>query len=183
MFWPHNTHIHLPSTLSSKRWVINISGEHLSDSEMSLLQKGMKFAISPSNLRIIITPIEQAVQKLLPHTADFVRMSVFTALKMNKLPCLNITPSEREALQALRKRENLILPADKGRSTVLLTKIEYKRKAYDILQGDQTFYSMTHSNLREMSHSFTSRHKKKSWSPPESLLVYSPIRQQDPILL
>lgn len=131
----------LPTKVPNKeRWVINIPGQNLSDSKISFLQNGINFSIAPSNLPVmdIITPIEQAVQKLQPTTAEMVRMSLFASRNRNKTPRLNITPSEREAFKVLKNRENLmILPADKGRSTVILTKTQYESKAYDILQGDQ----------------------------------------------
>ena len=134
-----------PPGLNKDKWVINLSGQELSESEVSLLQKGMNFAISPSKLPLlqIITPIEQAMQKLPPSTAEIIRASVFLTLKKHKPPALNITPSEKEALRSIKKRDNLVLlPADKGRSTVILSRTDYEKKAYDILQGGK--YNILH---------------------------------------
>lgn len=65
------------------------------------------------------------MQKLPPSTAEIIRASVFLTLKKHKPTPLNITPSEKEALRSIKKRDNLVLlPADKHRDGKVHTFLE-----------------------------------------------------------
>ena len=68
----------------------------------------------------------------------------------------------------------MILPADKGRSTVVLTKTEYESKAYDILHEDQ-YNTLQHDPYEKRLVSLLL--DIKDWSSPEGLLVNSSFRQ------
>ena len=60
--------------------------------------------------------------------------------KIDKVPLSNITKEERQAIKTLKAdKEILILPADKGRSVVLLDKSEYNEKCEALLSDTSTY--------------------------------------------
>ena len=68
------------------------------------------------------------------------RASIALILKSSKPPKPNITRDERQALQDLRKDERImILPADKGRFTVVMEKSDYDEKAMTHLRDETTY--------------------------------------------
>ncbi|KAI8510912.1 hypothetical protein Bbelb_118280 [Branchiostoma belcheri] len=72
--------------------------------------------------------------------AEALRTKVATTLKVSKPPASNITREERTALKDLATNQDiLILPADKGRCTVVLDREQYDRKVQDLL-GDKDTY-------------------------------------------
>lgn len=61
------------------------------------------------------------------------------------LPPPNLQPSSCNALYSLKKRDDiLILPADKGRATVVLEKVGYDAKMLEMLSGDKTYKKLDH---------------------------------------
>ena len=67
------------------------------------------------------------------------RAEIAGVLKSAKIPKSNITKEEREALNQLRKdKDIIIMGADKGRSTVITAKDEYKEKVKNMLSDDKT---------------------------------------------
>ena len=72
---------------------------------------------------------ELACRKLTYPESVQLRAKVASTLKSAKLPKSNVTKEERKAIKELKKVDSiLILPADKGRSTVILDKCEYEKK-------------------------------------------------------
>jgi hypothetical protein len=128
--------------IDTNRWVINNSKRGLSPTESSVLKKGLNFAITPTKLPIndIIAQTESAARKLPPTAADSLRSEVVRAVKNAKLPPPNITKDERKALFELKKdKDIIILPADKGRATVILDTADYKAKVTELLADTSTY--------------------------------------------
>ena len=95
----------------------------LSDAEVSLLKKGFNFAITPSNIPAIeiVTKVESAMRTLDSEHADTIRRTVNGILQQAKPPKANITKEMQEALKNLKQDDTIIiLPADKGRFSVVL---------------------------------------------------------------
>lgn len=58
-------------------------------------------------------------------------------------PSLNLPPALRSALKDLRKRNNmLILPADNGKTTVVLDKSDYDENMMTMLSDGLTYYDV-----------------------------------------
>ncbi|KAG8237323.1 hypothetical protein J437_LFUL014488, partial [Ladona fulva] len=130
----HNTTTESPDT---RRILINLSKEELDEDMKSVLSKGLNFVPTPKNIpyKDFIGGIEGAVRKLTLEVAEEVRNEVSMALKRAVQPKANLTRGEREALNKLRRNTSLVvLPADKGNATVLLTREEYKEKLLHILE-------------------------------------------------
>ena len=115
-------------------WVINLSSRYPSDSEEFLLKPG-------DNL------VESAVIPLDAERADTVRRAVNTILQQAEPPKPNITKEEQDAINSLKEDNTImILPADKGRASVVLDTDTYHAKMsalietgpYQLLNKDPT---------------------------------------------
>ncbi|KAI8507908.1 hypothetical protein Bbelb_141480 [Branchiostoma belcheri] len=130
---------------TDERWVKNLSSHTLTEPEKSLLSKGLNFAVAPDKIPSIdiVTETESAIRRarLPQRQAEALRTKVATTLKVSKPPTSNITREERTALKDLATNQDiLILPADKGRCTVVLDREQYDRKVQDLL-GDKDTYT------------------------------------------
>ena len=126
------------------RWVINRSEVELSESQHSLLSRGLNFAIAPTKIPTFdfVTSIEKACKHIGPNTeeASMLRSDCVKMLKSCKTPPSNISTAEREALESLQANKDImILPADKGRAVVVLDKSEYLEKAHTLLSDTNTY--------------------------------------------
>jgi len=111
----------------------------------SLLQKGLNYAVTPSNIRIedLLTGVEKAVQSLPVECAEDVREETIRIIKSASKPKDNLTKTERAALKNLKNISELtILPADKGNATVILSTTDYKRKIHTLLE-DSAYRRLT----------------------------------------
>ena len=125
-----------------KRWVQNKSSKVLDKATTSLLSKGLNFAIAPQHIPTeeIITSTELACKKLDPETAASLRSEVARSVKRKKKVRPNISLEELKALQELKRDQELsILPADKGRCTVVLDRSEYENKIQKLLEDKKTY--------------------------------------------
>ncbi|XP_071444026.1 uncharacterized protein [Hetaerina americana] len=123
------------------RSVINFTDYQLTNAHISILSKGLNFAIAPTKIpkEEIVTEVEYAIRKLPKGDADEIREDVARILRNARPPKMNITGAERRALSDLRGNENiLILPADKGNSTVLMKRGDYEMKISRMLE-DSTY--------------------------------------------
>lgn len=118
--------------------VVNLSDKTLTKDELQILSKGLNFAVAPKSVNVLdfITGIESAAPQLSEEVADQFRSEASAALKNVKPMKPNITRKEREALNNLKKEENLkILPADKGNAAVIISKDDYSLKIHDLLKA------------------------------------------------
>ena len=117
-----------------KKWVINISSRQLTHIETDLLVKALNFSITSEALpnKDIIATIEDALEDLGKEEADMIRAKVSLTSQNSKPPKDNISKDERKALKELQSDTSIvILPADKGRSTVILNHEDYLEKFMD----------------------------------------------------
>ena len=125
-----------------KKWVINISQKVLSNEEESILSKGLNYAVSPQKVPVTdyIVQTEKACRLLPPEDRDSLRSEVVHICRSHKPSTPNITRAEREALVNLKKDDNIIiLPADKGRATVIMDKENYVSKVNTMLNDTRTY--------------------------------------------
>ena len=120
----------------------NVSDRILSDAELSVLKKGLNYAPTPKTLPIVdlITATESACRNLGKSEADSLRCETVGVLKKFKPPKSNLNQAESEALEKLqRDRDIEILPADKGRCTVVMNKKDYQSKVNTLLSDSKTY--------------------------------------------
>ena len=128
------------------RWVINKSSLTLNENTTELLKKGLNFAVTPKNVPTedIITATELACKNLDGERAANLKSEITRAVKRRKKIKPNITVEEVRALQELRKNDSvMILPADKGRATVILDRSEYDSKITKILDDTKTYEKLS----------------------------------------
>ena len=89
-----------------------------------------------------ITATESAIKnnKLDQESADELRSKVTVCLNNAKVPNSNLNKDERQAIKTLGNDDSiLILPADKGRCTVVLNKTDYQQKVNTLLSDTNTY--------------------------------------------
>ncbi|XP_072043129.1 uncharacterized protein [Amphiura filiformis] len=139
-----------------KKWVVNLSKYKLSRAQNNVLAKGLDYAVSPTNVcsNEFVIATELACKKLTHPEAIQLRAKVTSALKSSKPPKSNLSKDERQAVKDLKKEDSIIiLPADKGRATVILDKDEYNEKVNNLLGDTKTY--------EELSSDPTQKYKRK----------------------
>ena len=125
-----------------KRWVINRSSRPLTDTETRFLARGLGHAITPDKIphEEFILATESACKMLPPEERPSMRAEIAGILRSAKPPKPNISREEREAAKTLAKDDSiLILPADKGRCTVILDKPQYIDQVETMLSDKNTY--------------------------------------------
>ena len=125
-----------------KRWVINKSSRVLTDEETKLLAKGMNYAISPDNIPNVdlITGVELTCKNLESDERSQVRAEAAKVISASRPPKSNLNKSERNAIKDLRNDDSItILPADKGRCTVVMDVTDYEHKVKELLNDTNTY--------------------------------------------
>ncbi|XP_033113560.1 uncharacterized protein LOC117114121 [Anneissia japonica] len=126
--------------------MINVSEKDVSTQQTNVLTKGLNFAVAPRNLpfKEIITNTEFACSQLVDkEKAQELRSDVVRILKRAKAPISNISKDERIALANLKRNNDIILPEDKGRATVVMDKEKYEKKINALLQDKATYKKLT----------------------------------------
>ena len=126
------------------RWVVNLSSKSIDPATTSLLQKGLNFAITPKTLPTeeIIVATELASRNLNRQSAADLKSEVARSIKkVNKAKLRpNISREESIAMRELKKDDTImVLPADKGKATVIMDTTVYKDKLKTILDDSQTY--------------------------------------------
>ncbi|XP_072020328.1 uncharacterized protein [Amphiura filiformis] len=125
-----------------KKWVVNLSKYKLNAAQTSVLTKGLNYAISPPKIPAeeFVLATELAWKHLPLADGIQLRAKIASTLKSSKVPEQNVTKEERKAIKDLKKAEDIIiLPADKGKSTVVLDRVDYDEKVNTML-GDKKTY-------------------------------------------
>ena len=129
-------------------WVRNISSRPLDKTETHVLSYGLKHSVTPKRIptEAIASSVETVLsrQRELSESAkDNIRSRIASTIQSTSLPDSNLTKDERQALKRLKTDENIsvILPADKGRVTVVMDKTDYYDKM-DVLVNDKQTYQV-----------------------------------------
>ena len=149
----------LQDTKNAKRrkpdenWVRNISSRPLDETETQVLSYGLKHSVTPKQIptEAVVSSVEAVLSRqheLSESTKDNIRSRVTSTLQSASLPNSNLTTDEQRALKRLKTDQNIvILPADKGRVTVVMDKTNYNdkmdslandKKTYEVLKRDPT---------------------------------------------
>ena len=115
-----------------KRWVLNLSNNKLNKAQNDVLKQGLNFAPTPSTIPVddFIIATEKACWKVPEEERDTVRAKIVGAIKTAKMPKSNLTKDQSQAVKDLSKEKSiLVLPADKGRCTVVMDTVDYEQKS------------------------------------------------------
>ena len=111
-----------------------MSSRKLTYIETDILTNGLNFSITSKTLpnKDIMATIENAVKRLEKEETDTIRIKISLTLQNSKPPKDNLSKDERKALKVSQSDTTIvILPADKGRSTVILNREDYLEKFMD----------------------------------------------------
>lgn len=120
-----------------------MSKHQLTDAERCLLSRGLNFAVTPKHIphEEFILATELACEKISdPGQKAALRNEIAGILKSTRLPPSNITKSEAQAINTLSGNKDItILPADKGRTTVILDTDNYEIQMLKMLEDTNTY--------------------------------------------
>ncbi|CAF3361458.1 unnamed protein product [Rotaria sp. Silwood2] len=112
--------------------VINISDAQLTNDQLKVLAKGLKFIITPKALNIvdIITNIEHALHSVTPIIKQAAIAEINTFVKQwKKTNKINLNYNENKAKKQLKNMKNIIIVyADKGGKIIVMNKADYISK-------------------------------------------------------
>ncbi|XP_046546592.1 uncharacterized protein LOC124256661 [Haliotis rubra] len=125
-----------------KKTVINLSSKNLSEDDITVLAKGLKF--SPTvrlNNDTFIANIETGLQQLAPGgNVDYLRHQTANILQTNNTQKDNLNRAERKALKRLKSDQSItIAPADKGRATIIINTEDFNKITSKILNDTSTY--------------------------------------------
>ena len=119
-----------------ERTVVNLTDRVLTEEETSVLAKGGNFAVTPSFVPVedIIANVESGIRGLPEHESEEIRGEVARILRKAKKPVSNLPAKERNALKSLNSdKDIIILPADKGNATVIMSTAVYEQNIQELL--------------------------------------------------
>ena len=131
------------------KWVINLPQTPLTKEQLSLLQKGTNFAITPKYppIEAYIIATEQASSKLPTQEAEEFRSDVnriHKQLQQQHNNHCNLNPSQCRAPTELKKdNTRVVLTVDKGVAMVIMDQQVYTNKAQALLQDTNTYKVLT----------------------------------------
>ena len=127
------------NTIDKSKWIVNLSSKTLTPAEENLLQNGVNYSITPQTIPTadIIAKVETAIRTLLDREeVENTRAKTSLILQKAKLPKKNLPTEQKKALHSPREDNSIIiLPAVKGRSTVILNKQDYINRCQDHLNN------------------------------------------------
>ena len=143
-----------------RQWVVNLSSIDLNQTQQSVLAKCLNYALPSKHIPTskIVASAEDALRRTqaTPDVIDKARTQIIGVLSKAKPSAPNLSPLESKALRELRQDTSLvILPADKGRATVVMDKSSYDTKVKTMLSDTTTYKILpkdpTSSLQREMN--------------------------------
>ena len=136
--------------------MVNLIDRPLTEPQREVLRLGLNFAPVPTKLPLVdtISAVEGAQQ--LKEDAEDLRGRVCGVLRHAKPPKDNLT-KEQKALKELRSLEDeVILPADKGNATVMMTRENYDTKLKGMLET-ATYWQLKKDLTAAQERGLTSR--------------------------
>ncbi|BHF77522.1 hypothetical protein SprV_0602062900 [Sparganum proliferum] len=121
--------------------VHNFSSRHLTQQQLAVLSYDTKFNTRDARPEDFIASFESALQKCEANEEckNFMRQQVSTLLLRHK-PQRAISETEDQELLRIRKMRDIVtLPADKGRSTVVMDKADYTTKLQSLLEDEGAY--------------------------------------------
>ncbi|BHF84816.1 hypothetical protein SprV_0902796800 [Sparganum proliferum] len=130
-----------PSQEENKVLVHKMSSKQLTPAQMKALSHEACFNTTDADPVNLVATVESILKQTgeSDETKQLIRQQV-TSLAMAHKPRAIITKAEQSALKTLRADTSIvILPADKGRSTVVMDKADYIQKANALLEDRQAY--------------------------------------------
>ncbi|BHF70950.1 hypothetical protein SprV_0401400300 [Sparganum proliferum] len=124
--------------------VHNLSSRRLTQQQLEVLSYDTKFNTRDARPEDFIASFESALQKCEANEEykNAMRQQVSTLLLQHKPQRVISEAEDRELLRMRKMRDIVTLPADKGRSTVVMDKTEYTAKLEGLLE-DEVAYKLS----------------------------------------
>ena len=112
------------------------------------LKTYLKHSVTPKRIptEAIVSSVVAALchnSKLSAATKDNIRSRVASTLQTASITDNNLTKDEKQALKRLKNDKNIvILPADKGRVTVVMDKKDYHDKMNELVNDKQMYHEL-----------------------------------------
>ena len=109
-----------------------------------MLSYGLKHSVTPRRIptETVVSSVEAALSRhrdLSEPAKDNIRSRIASTIQSASITDSNLTKDERQALKRLKTDEDIvILPADKGRVTVVMEKTDYYDKMDTLVNDKQT---------------------------------------------
>ena len=129
------------ATSSNDNWVSNLSNRYISGTEKEVLIKGMNYNFKDAPKRLFLAELEHSMKTngVTEEAQQQIRQTVVPNM-MRKVTNCNLTHQEKQALRSLKAdKDIIILPADKGRLTVVMDKQDYISNARQLLSDTTTY--------------------------------------------
>ena len=130
---------------TDENWVRNISSRPLDKTKTHVLSYGLKHSVTPKRIptESIVSSVEAVLSRqrdLSESAKDNIRSRIVSTVQSASIPDNNLTKDEQQALKRLKNDNNIvILPADKGRVTVVMDKTDYFDKMDALVNDIQTY--------------------------------------------
>ena len=122
-------------------WINNLSKRALSKDEENVLTRGLNFNTRDAHTKGYLSNLECVLNSngLSEEVQQCIRQTVVPAMTRNR-QAVTLSKTEEAALKSLRDDKSIIiLPADKGRTTVVLDRADYMGKAKQLLSDSTTY--------------------------------------------
>ncbi|BHF74314.1 hypothetical protein SprV_0501739900 [Sparganum proliferum] len=137
---------------TEKTLLPSLSSKQLTVAQTKVLQRGSGFSITDAQPVTSIASFEPVSRQTgaTNEAKDFLRHQIST-LRMSHQKTHSLVRDEQKALMELRADiENVILPPDKGRSTVILDKVDYQNKALMLLNDRESYKVSDTASLKSL---------------------------------
>lgn len=172
-----------PSTETddSEAWIRNLSNRTLSVHEKAVLIKGLNFNYKDANQIDFLAALESAMKSnnLPLERMEEIRQNIVPA--MNRRSKVNMfSKSELQALKNLKNDKNIIiLPADKGRMTVIMNRTDYFTKAEQLVKDAATYQEVKEDPTRRLENQVNKTLKKIEQEGQISKYEYDKMKSGD----
>nr|VZI00414.1 unnamed protein product [Spirometra erinaceieuropaei] len=129
------------STVPGPSSVHNLSSKQLTEDQVKVLQHESSYNTGDAQPVDFIAALEATLSKTdtTEDSKNAIRQRV-ASLIISHRPRRTIPPAEVKAIKELKRDEEIVIvPADKGRATVVLDKSEYVTKAQQLLNDEQSY--------------------------------------------
>ncbi|BHF86039.1 hypothetical protein SprV_ctg2602921800 [Sparganum proliferum] len=137
---------------SSGVLVHNLSSKPLTGTQLAVLERGATFNTADAAPTEFIAAFESVLQltRASEETKDLIRHQTSSLLMRHKR-CETLSNVEQRALKSLKANKDIIiLPDDKGRSTVVLDKSDYQNKVQDLLEDQHSYKQCRASEMESL---------------------------------
>ena len=177
-----NTRSYQDQNTNINDWVKNISNRQLTAIEIQVLSKGMSFNTKDADPLDFIAELESYLTTscdLSEESKNDIRQEITNGLLRHNNKT-KLDKREQEALQNLQKDDTIIiLPADKGRQTVVMNKDDYIKKATTLLEDGNTYTELNADPTKTTTTRINNQLKKLKDQHKLSSNLYHRIRPSD----